>query len=71
MSTKPKKERPLKSPFLLGCPFCGWPPTIERWHGGGPRKRRIACQTETCPVQPSVTGGTSRTAALHWNHRPN
>jgi len=46
----------------LPCPFCWREPTIEPWHGGGPRKRLIACDQDTCPVAPSVT---------EWNTRGN
>ncbi len=54
---------------LKPCPFCGSEPTIERWHGGGPEKRMIACISDDCHVSPWVTGETMREAAGRWNGR--
>jgi len=54
---------------LLGCPFCGAMPIIERWHGGGPLKRLISCINEDCDVSPSVTGQRPAEAIARWNHR--
>lgn len=57
---------------LLPCPFCGRQPVMEPWHGGGPMKRRIGCDSETydeCAVGPSVVGNTPRQAIERWNRR--
>lgn len=51
------------------CPFCGKPPTIEPWHGGGPRKRMVHCYNADCPVEPSITGSTRSQAIRAWNTR--
>lgn len=55
--------------WLNSCPFCGTPPTIEPWHGGGPRKRMIYCDSDQCEVRPSVTGPSGTAAAASWNFR--
>lgn len=57
------KEEPLP------CPFCGYDPEIEPWHGGGPRKRLISCQSDSCPVCPRITGSTRARAIRAWNTR--
>ena len=54
---------------LLPCPFCGAAPTIEPWHGGGPRKQLVSCSNEDCRVRPQVTGETAKRARLYWNTR--
>jgi RNA polymerase subunit RPABC4/transcription elongation factor Spt4 len=51
------------------CPFCGDVPTVEPWHGGGPRKIMIHCESERCLVSPQVTGETPDEALSAWNHR--
>lgn len=51
------------------CPFCGAQPTIQPWHGGGPRKRLVACANEECTVSPQVSGSTAGRALKAWNRR--
>lgn len=51
------------------CPFCGNPPMVLPWHGGGPRKRMVMCHHEECPVCPSVSGSTEKRALESWNTR--
>lgn len=53
----------------LPCPFCGGPATVEPWHGGGPRKRMVSCQSDRCEVAPSVTGSTIGRAVGAWDTR--
>ena len=55
--------------FVRPCPFCGDTPIMERWHGGGPKKRMIHCVSVHCFVSPSCTGETPTAAARHWNER--
>lgn len=54
---------------VLSCPFCGTLPTIQYWHGGSPSKRRLACESTTCAVSPSVTGSNGDRAVAKWNSR--
>jgi hypothetical protein len=51
------------------CPFCGSQPVIESWHGGGPRKKLISCDDDSCIVSPSVSGSTRKMALENWNYR--
>jgi hypothetical protein len=51
------------------CPFCGYQPTIQPWHGGGPLKRLIECANEDCAVAPSVCGSRRGVAVARWNRR--
>lgn len=73
MTQKKKDEKgrliAVRSNDLLGCPFCGAIPIMERWHGGGPLKRLISCINEDCDVSPSVTGQRPSEAIARWNHR--
>lgn len=52
-----------------GCPFCGEPPTVEPWHGGGKHKTAVHCENEKCPAQPMVTGANLSSALTRWNTR--
>ena len=51
------------------CPWCGQQPYIQHWHGGGPQKRLISCDTPECDVSPDVTGTSRKSALAHWNER--
>ncbi|MBX3502833.1 MAG: Lar family restriction alleviation protein [Alphaproteobacteria bacterium] len=53
----------------LPCPFCGEPPILVPWHGGGPRKRNLMCWNDACGVEPSVCGSTEAVAIAMWNKR--
>lgn len=57
---------------IKGCPFCGEPPDVEWWNGGGPDKHRIGCSAQTydeCGASASATGETLAEAAERWNRR--
>ena len=68
-------ERLNREPKLLTeseakpCPFCSSQPTIQYWHGGGPQKRMIQCDDDSCVVSPSTTGTTRKQALSNWNYR--
>jgi hypothetical protein len=62
-------ERSCTRAEALPCPFCGGMPTIQKWHGGGPRKRLVGCWNETCHVCPHVCGSTKTVALYKWNLR--
>lgn len=64
-----KGEKLLSKRDAMGCPFCGAQPTIQPWHGGGPRKRLVSCSSEDCHINPSVTGSTPFQARKRWNTR--
>jgi len=57
-------KRPMRN-----CPFCGAPPQIEKWHGGGPMYRLVSCSNEYCHVGPGVCGSTVGRALKAWNTR--
>lgn len=69
VSNKKFMEPPVVRHDLKGCPFCGASPEIEYWHGGRPSKRMIACRSDDCDVNPSVTGETEREAVSRWERR--
>jgi hypothetical protein len=54
---------------LVGCPWCGHEPLVEKWHGGGPRKTRVGCDNPYCPANPSVCQSTRAAAVRLWNKR--
>jgi len=60
-----RKKRPV--PKL--CPFCGFKPTVEPWHGGPKTKRMVHCEADICFVNPSVTGSNEAEAVGKWNER--
>jgi hypothetical protein len=69
---RPKKQKHVPAVLtveLLACPFCGTVPTTRPWHGGGPDKTMIHCDSDDCQVSPQVTGETPDEAAAKWNTR--
>lgn len=68
-SVKKLLLQPVVRHDLTDCPFCGSPPEIQYWHGGGPEKRLISCSGDECEVRPSVTGETEREAIRIWERR--
>jgi hypothetical protein len=55
----------LKTPYLLGCPFCKRAPTIDRRNG----VVRIECNSG-CGAAAYVEASTEATAVARWNRRP-
>lgn len=53
----------------MPCPFCGTSPVVVPWHGGGPRKTMVACESDDCWINPDVTGSTRKEAIRRWNDR--
>ncbi len=62
-------EVKVKEKDAKPCPFCGTKPKMEPWHGGGPNKHRIGCQSIRCDASPSVTGESPDEARRRWNKR--
>lgn len=51
------------------CPFCGEQPVRQLWHGGGPKKTMVSCDSENCFVEPAATGPSRQAALDRWNFR--
>lgn len=51
------------------CPFCGEPPILVPWPGGGPKKRNLMCWNDDCHVEPNVCAANETTAIRKWNRR--
>lgn len=51
------------------CPFCGEQPHVQPWHGGGPRKTAVCCDSDTCYANVMVQGPTKQIAITRWNSR--
>ena len=71
---KSREPRSLSRSEALPCPFCGQQPTIQPWHGGGPRKRLVTCPAneeghEPCWIIPSACESTRARALAAWNYR--
>ena len=48
---------------LLKCPFCGLPPEVQPWHGGGARKTMVNCANPYCPASSAAVMGTGQICA--------
>jgi len=59
----------MKTIEVKPCPFCGEPPKVRPWHGGGPRKTLVHCGDDYCRVAPMVAGSTKARAIRFWNQR--
>ncbi len=66
--TAEKRAEPTPA-YLAPCPFCGEQPTTEPWHGGGPNKLAVICESVNCFVGPMVTGESNQEAVTRWNWR--
>lgn len=42
---------------------------MEPWHGGGPNKRMVSCQNDSCWVRPMNSEETQDEAIAAWNTR--
>jgi hypothetical protein len=62
----PELHRPVPEWSAKPCPFCGWTPNIQGWHGA---PVLLSCDYERCHVQPSVTGDARRQVLSRWNRR--
>jgi hypothetical protein len=51
------------------CPWCGTLPFVQGWHGGGPTKVLVGCESDRCALSPCVTGETLAEALRNWNRR--
>ena len=72
MDKKLQKDIEAIRDKFLPCPFCGRKPTIESWHGGGPRKVFVQCPDEfdyECPVNVSIVAESPTEALAGWNQR--
>lgn len=71
---KPANPTP-KIPWILSCPFCGEPPSID---DGITYQEAIqvdeehifGCFNPKCPVQPSINGEDLDELIKRWNTRP-